>query len=594
MIIIYINVNESLHLEIKMALAYGNYHELSHQIRFLLFEIGIGLPQSSIDYFITLAHRDALKRLQQAALKEQLLDAPIASHHVHDLLDQLQIRLKKALPASQFFQWQNMRNDLDESIANDALAQAYKQCWNTQIHNEALTHSSLWSWMNKSQTAYQTLLFLEQWGCIGDSYLPTFRTKKGFTRREVLQNSPEFQAKISIHWCALSKENAFIPLQPDRFHNQIAEQFPKEYTLWRERLVLHHLDPDNYYPIPVHPWQWRNQIQPVYASLIDKKRLILLPHHQSLMPSMSLDMMFPLDNSRALIHLATSINTPEMHHSNSTTLNNHSPELMNWLNSLLIRTNHYENSLFLMNQLACISLQDHNISEHRNKKLTASFYQNPINLINKNQKLVPLPSLFSNSPITHKPLIIEIINESGLAPVPYFAFYCYKILLGSLHLFLKHGVVLETLEQNMLIIFEESIPRGLILKKLTDIKIDDRFFVTTKEHSELPLSTSLKTITPDELSTSFIKNILQKNIKRWVNALTAEFQLAETLLWNEVHHALNKVLAEIATDIDPQTLSWQKKQLFQDTWQHQCVFTMKLSSNSFKSVYIQEENPLID
>ncbi len=74
-----------------MALAYGNFHELSHQLRFLLFEIGIGLPQNSIDYFITLAHRELLNRLQQAALMEGLINAPIASHHVHDFINQLEV-----------------------------------------------------------------------------------------------------------------------------------------------------------------------------------------------------------------------------------------------------------------------------------------------------------------------------------------------------------------------------------------------------------------------------------------------------------------------------------------------------------------------
>lgn len=576
----------------QMALAYGNFHELSHQIRFLLFEIGIGLPQNSIDYFITLAHRDALKRLQHAAIAEQLLDDPIASHHVHDLIDQLQARLKKSLPASQFFQWQNLRNELDESIANDALAHAYKQCWNTQIRNEALHHSSLWSWLNDKQTSYQTLLFLEQWGCMGNTYQPSFRAKKGFTRREVLQNSPEFQAKISIHWCALSKEKAFIPKQSNNFHTQIAEKFPKEYALWRERLMFSYLDPDNYYPIPVHPWQWRNQIQSMCAPLIDKKRLILLPHHQSVMPSMSFDTMIPIDNSRALIHLPISINTPETQHSKTAALNHNHPELMHWVNSLLNRTNNYENSLFIANRLTNISLQDHNIPEHNHKKLAASFHQNPINLINKNQKLVPLTSLFANSPITNTPLLIEIIKASGLDPVSYFALYCYKILFSSVQLFLKQGLVLETQEHNMLIIFEENTPRGLILKNLTDIKISDRFFFNSVENPELPSTAPLKTINLEELRTFFIQNTLQNNIKSWINILNIQFQLPTTLLWNEVHQVLKRIFDEISNDIDPRILNWQKNQLLHEAWQHQCLFTMKLSTNSSKNVYVEKTNPL--
>lgn len=576
-----------------MALAYGNFHELSHQIRFLLFEIGIGLPQNSIDYFITLAHRNALKRLHHAAIKEKLLDAPIASHHVHDLIDQLQVKLKTSHPASQFFKWQNMHDDLDESIANDALAQAYKQCWNTQIRNEALHHNSLWSWVNDNQTSYQTLLFLEQWGCMGSTYHPTFRAKKGFTRREVLQNSPEFQAKIRIHWCALRKDKAFIPIQSDTFLTQIADEFPTEYALWRERLIFNHLDPDNYYPIPVHPWQWRNHILPMCAPMIDKKHLILIAHHQSVIPSMSFDTMLPLDSPRSLIHLTTSINIPETQCSNSSTLNYGAPGLVKWVTSLLFSTNNYDNSLFLANRLTTIGLQDPDIPEHKHKLLAASFYQNPIELINKNQKLVPLTSLFAHSPITNTPLLVEIIKASGLAPLPYFALYCYKVLSSSVQLFLKQGLVLETYEHNILVIFEENKPQGLILKDLTDIKISSSLFSNTAEHPALPTAAPVRTINLDELRISFIQNTLQNNINRWVNLFNTQYQLPTTLLWSEVHQILNKIFNQISNDGNPGILEWQKMQLLHEAWQYQCLFTMKLYANPIKNVYITEKNPLI-
>ncbi len=576
-----------------MALAYGNFHELSHQIRFLLFEIGIGLPQNSIDYFITLAHREALKRLQYALIAEQLIEAPIASHHVHDLLDQLQIKLKKSLPASQFFQWNTLRKNLDESIANDALAQAYKQCWNTQIKNEALHYNSLWSWIIENQTSYQTLMFLEQWGCQGNSYQPAFRAKKGFTRREVLQNSPEFQAKISIHWCALSKQKAFIPIQATNFHTQIETEFPKEYAHWRERLILNHLDPDDYYPIPVHPWQWRNQIQPLCATMIDKKSLILLPHHQSLIPSMSAGMMLPLASSNSLIHLSLANNTSETPHHHSTSLNCCHPQLEHWLNSLLIRDNNYDSSLFLVNRLTSISLHAHDIPEYEHKKFSASIHQNPIHLINKNQKLVPLPSLFANSPITNVPLIIEIIQESGLTPLSYFALYCRKVLFSSIQLFLKHGIVFETSVQNTSVIFEEHKPQGLILKELTDIKISDRSPLNTGENPERP-ATALKTAGMGELRASLIQNTLQQNIKRWVNTLNIQLEIPKKLLWDEVHQTLNTLFNELTNEIEPRILQQQKDLLLHEAWLHQCLFTMELSAHSFPNFFVPEENPLAE
>ena len=575
-----------------MALAYGNFHELSHQIRFLLFEIGIGLPQNRIDYYITLAHRDALKRLQHAALAEGLIEGPIATHHVHDLIDQLQVNLKKKRPESRFFQWSTIRNELDESIANDALAQAYKQCWNTQIRNEANGHHSLWSWMNKTQTAYETLLFLEQWGCAGNSYQPTFRAKTGLSRREVLQNSPEFQSKISIHWCALLKNIVSIPSQALQFNDLIAREFPTEFLLWRERVLLHHLNPEDYYPLPVHPWQWRNQLQIKCSALIDNKSLVLLPHHQTLIPSMSFDAMLPPDCPRALINLTSALNTSGLSTANSFALKKQNTEVFRWINTLLKANNHYKNTVFLADEISAIGVKHDTLPDYVQNKLSASLRQNPIDFLKSHQKAVPLTSLFSNSPLSNAPLIIEIIKESGLEPLNYFANYCRTILFGALHLMLKHGVILEAQHHQILVIFTDNTPQGLIYKDLEQIVVGEHLFFNAEEQQRgLPIDTRLNTRNLNLLSTRFIQNTLQNNIKLWIEALNTAYQIPVIQLWSCVHHIIHTVLNELVQDINHQLIVRLEQLLFNEAWQHQCSFTMRLSSNSYKNTTVHEVNP---
>ena len=380
-----------------MALAYGNFHELSHQLRFLLFEIGIGLPQSNIDYFITLAHKNALQRLQHSALREGLIHSPIASHHVHDFIDQLQMALKHSNPESQFYQWNSIRDELDESIANDALALAYKQRWDTQICNEASPYDSLWCWINNNQTARQAFLFLEQWGQQGHPTYPGFRAKMGFTRREVLQNSPEFQAKISLHWCALSKNQ--IRTKPDsiEFNTLIAREFPKEFKLWQEKLTFNHINPQEYVPVPVHPWQWRNKLQTTCSQLTDNKSIILLPHHQTAMPSMSFGTMMPIEHSNTLIKLAVNSPTPDLSENDQPAC-----AISRWINSLLTQSDHYQNTLFLANELAGLNVNSPAIPKYCHKELSVNLLQHPVNLIGSEQKIVPLTSLFANSPLSKK------------------------------------------------------------------------------------------------------------------------------------------------------------------------------------------------
>ncbi|HAT8178390.1 TPA: siderophore biosynthesis protein [Legionella pneumophila] len=574
-----------------MALAYGNFHELSHQLRFLLFEIGIGLPQNSVDYFITLAHKNTLNRLQHASIKEGLIQSAIASHHVHDFIDQLQIKLKNSMPESKFFQWNKIREALDESIANEALAYAYRQNWNTQLRNEAIQYKSLWAWINNELSPDQTLLFFEQWGSIGHPYHPAFRAKTGFTRREVLQNSPEFQAKVSVHWCALNKTKIQSINPKIEYTNRISQEFPKEYFYWREKLLFSHINPDDYYPIPVHPWQWRNQLQMAFASLIDNKSLILLPHHQTLIPSLSPDIMMPTKSTQCTLKLATTLSTSltgKLNNSDNMVL------LTSWLDSLLAKTNYYQNTLFICKNLENISAYDQTLCEYNQKKLLFGLYQNPLHHIRQDQRVVPLPALLAASPCTNKPLLIEIIKASGLHPITYFTEYCHKILFGQLHLLLKYGIALEVEQHNILVIFNDNKPQGVIIREPSNIKICHHELFKNVQKPDLPDHLSIYTKDLNTARTLFIQGALKNNLHHLIGCLRDEYQISEKTLWGLTCQVIKTIFQDLYKDIDPRILSWQQHLLLYDNWEHQPELLLSLHSNLNPNTKIKEYNPLCE
>ncbi|KGP64332.1 siderophore biosynthesis protein [Legionella norrlandica] len=570
-----------------MALAYGNFHELSHQLRFLLFEIGIGLPQNSIDYFITLAHKNTLERLQQTALAEKLISSTIASHHIHDFIDQLQIRLKNSMPESQFFQWNKIRKELDESIANEALAQAYKQNWNIQLRNEATQYNNFWDWVNHELSSYQSLLFLEQWGCVGHPYHPAFRAKMGFTRREVLQNSPEFQAKISVHWCALSKVKAESKHFID-YIRLIAQEFPIEYLYWREKLLFGHFNPDDYFPIPVHPWQWRNQLQIAFAPLIDNKSLILLPHHQTLIPSLTHNMMMPQSSTLYTLKLETTLNSSFMEQED---YSDYMASLTGWVDSLLDRTNHYKNTLFISKNIVNINIPQ-DTPKHEQKNLAVGLHQNPIHLITQGQRAVPLSSLFAISPCTKVPLIIEIIQASGLQPMTYFAQYCYKLLFGQFHLLLKYGVALKIEQQNVLVIFEQNMPQGIVIKNLSHLQICHHELFKDIQKPNVPEPLAIYTKDLNHLRALIVQGTLKNNLYHWIQCLNSNYHILEKKLWSVVRGVIQSVFQDLSKDkaIDLRLLSWQQHLMLYEDWEYQPLFTLCLNPNT--STMIKQANPL--
>ncbi|MFO9415575.1 siderophore biosynthetic protein FrgA [Legionella pneumophila serogroup 1] len=572
-----------------MALAYGNFHELSHQLRFLLFEIGIGLPQNSVDYFITLAHKNTLKRLQHASIKEGLIQSAIASHHIHDFIDQLQIKLKNSMPESKFFQWRKIREALDESIANEALAYAYRQNWNTQLRNEAMHYKSLWTWINNELSPYQTLLFLEQWGSLRHPYHPAFSAKTGFTRREVLQNSPEFQAKVSVHWCALNKTKIQSISPKIDYANQISQEFPKEYFYWREKLLFSHINPDDYYPIPVHPWQWRNQLQMAFASLIDNKSLILLPHHQTLIPSLSPDIMMPTQSTQCTLKLATTLSTSmagKLDNSDDMVL------LTRWIDSLLAKTNYYQNTLFICKNLESMSAYDQTLSECNRVKLLFGLYQNPLHKIRQDQRAVPLPALLTDSPCSNTPLLIEIIKASGLHPTTYFTEYCYKMLFGQLHLLLKYGLALEVEQHNILVIFDDNKPQGIIIKEPNNLKLCNHELFKNVQKPNAPDSLSIYTKDLNQVRTLFIQGTLKNHLHHLIGCLRNEYQIPSRTLWGLARQVMQTVFKDLSKDIDPHILSWQQHLLLHDNWEHQPELLLSLHSKINRNITIKEYNPL--
>lgn len=131
-----------------------------------------------------------------------------------------------------------------------------------------------------------------------------------------------------------------------------------------------------------------------FASLIDNKSLILLPHHQTLIPSLSPDIMMPTQSTQCTLKLATTLSTSmagKLDNSDDMVL------LTRWIDSLLAKTNYYQNTLFICKNLESMSAYDQTLSECNRVKLLFGLYQNPLHKIRQDQRAVPLPALLTDS-----------------------------------------------------------------------------------------------------------------------------------------------------------------------------------------------------
>lgn len=566
--------------------------ELNHLMHHLLIKKGLSCSPKEFDVFMSIAYQQCVTRLEHAALCEGLIDRPSDSCSVPQYLKLLKQYQQKKNQSGFFERWNSLEQELEESINNQALALAYHQYWQQSLKSEAKSHRSLWSWLTEHHDSQHNMMFLEQWGCMGHPYHPNFRVKKGFNAEETIHYSPEFNAQVTIHWVAVHRTMAFTSIDQTSFQLLFVSHFPVEFQHWSSGLKEKQLDPDDYLPLPVHPWQWDNKLKSLCSAMLDSNKFLMIPELQKTKPSMSFRTMMPFDNHSPHLKLAVGVHTTSAMRTVSPASVFNSSMLSEWLTTLLERHNNFERGLFLARDLAGINVSDHSIPAHEKKHVAMLVRENPVRFANESQQIVPLAALFGLSPLSQNPLLIELIEHSTLNPEAYFSEYCHCVLAGQLYLLVRYGIALEAHQQNTLIIIQNNRPTGLVIRDLGGITLCYHHIFDLVDKPELHPESSIISTELTDLSNKFIHGNLISNLTPWVNSLHSVYGISIDSLWRQVRTVLKGLLDCYRSEINPFIYQWAHQQFLSRPWQQKSLLAMRLNQDQDESVFFKRENPL--
>ncbi|CAM2927208.1 IucA/IucC family protein [Legionella worsleiensis] len=566
--------------------------EVAHPLHVVLFEKILHHSPQELDAFIEMAYQDCFSRLQHAARSEQLIEHEYTLCSIHHYLDLLKTYQNTKHPAGLFDRWSGLREELEESILNQAFALVYRHHWQQTLNAQANEYPTLWAWLSAHFDQQQLLNFLEQWGCTGHPYHPNFRMKKGFTPQEVIHYSPEFNTQVTIHWVAVHCSLAFTSIAPLNYRLLFAHHFAQEYQCWAQALLSMHRNPDDYLPLPVHPWQWTNKIKELCSSFIASGQMMLIPDVQETRPSMSFRTMMPLSGNKPHLKLAVGVHTTSAMRTVSPASAYNSTTLSTWLSELLAQHQHFGGTLYIARDLAGINLADSSIPPHEKKHTALIVRENPLNHIKEQQRLVPLAALFARSSVSHMPLLVEIIQNSKVNPRAYWSEYCHCVLAGQLYLMLRYGVALEAHQQNTLVIMQNHRPVGLVIRDLGGIKISNNELHRQITKPHLHPDSTITCSELDGLSQLFIHGNLLSNLTPWIHCLNAAYGFAIEQLWQQVNMILKGLLEHFMEEIHPAVYRSHYQHLLNMPWQHKSLLTMRLNQNQDEIQYFALENPL--
>ncbi|CAN1600973.1 IucA/IucC family protein [Pseudomonas mediterranea] len=119
---------------------------------------------------------------------------------------------------------------------------------------------------------------LEQHFMDAHSYHPCYKSRIGFTLHDNTRYGPEFASPIAIVWLAVAKSCGAMNHSSKMDFDAFIRQEAGEKRLQQLAAILENRAqaPDDYWVIPVHPWQWENTIVPTFYPELLSGELIYL------------------------------------------------------------------------------------------------------------------------------------------------------------------------------------------------------------------------------------------------------------------------------------------------------------------------------
>ncbi|MFI8432034.1 IucA/IucC family protein, partial [Pseudomonas sp. NPDC078863] len=169
--------------------------------------------------------------------------------------------------------------EIDDSFINDTLCLAFHEQWTLKLHESMnpLHQGNLLSHLKNSSGATNPTSVLEQWGTLGHPWHPNYKTKLGLNTEQVINYSPEFEARFPVLLCALHRQFAHVETLAGTadYWQWWSKHFPQAAQQLTATLHAQGLEAGDYLPLPSHPWQARQELPQLFADAIGDKLLVL-------------------------------------------------------------------------------------------------------------------------------------------------------------------------------------------------------------------------------------------------------------------------------------------------------------------------------
>ncbi len=497
--------------------------------------------------------------------------------------------------------WQHFVEEISNHIENDALSLWSMDLWNKVIVEQVTKtkHQSLIEWLLQSEFSHEIDLFFEQWIAEGHPYHPCAKTKLGLTRFEALKYSPEFHQETNLSIAAIHQSLVQIEqCEQSDYKIWFANHFADINNEWQQACIKQQLNPADYAPIPIHPWQEQHTIKQKFAHLLEKKLLVIFSHIKlSSKPTLSFRTVIPSNtNLSPHIKLPVAVQTTSAVRTVSPNSTENGPKISKILQNILEKEKHFAGSLNIMREQ--FGLHVNIMPEDDKRHLSCLYRENARKYIANKQLGIVVAALFEISPVSQVPLIIELMQlanatDQQQAIIHYFREYTQMVLQSFLTLYLRYGIALEGHQQNTLAVFEKGKLHHLIARDFGGVRIH----LPTLKASGYTLAPYPNSATIVDQRSEARKKCLhttyQYHLGELIHTLATHFNLDESLFWQEVAAITIAIFNANKQQMDPSAWQQDYDAILKNEWDFKALLRMRLADTSHQYIYVKIPNPLV-
>ncbi len=496
--------------------------------------------------------------------------------------------------------WQQFTDEIHNHVQNFSLS-----LWVRDYHRQLIqsktsadTHRYLCEWLENESLFPNKTLFFEHWVTHGHPYHPCSKTKLGLSIDEVIHYSPEFGHETKILIAAIHRDHLHIEgIPPSEFYCEwFFDYFSESIASWNHYLNNCSLDPKLFVPIPIHPWQATHVINDRFHDLLERKKLFIFKDLQiSTYPTLSFRTMMGAGNLYAPhMKLPVAVHTTSALRTVSPASCENGPKLSQVLHDILLKENHFGNRLRVMFEQFGIYVKGYDDSQA--KHLSAIFRDNANLHLSPDELGIVVNALFETSPTSKQPIFIELMSLANALTVSsalqYFRNYTRIVLESYLDLYLLYGIALEAHQQNTLAVFHTGKPVATIARDFGGLRVHLPTLQSCGYSiNPYPGSATFRS-DKNEVRNKLLHTTYQYHFGEWIYHLSEYFKIPETHFWKIVREETETRFHALKKRLPSEIWNEEYEAILQRDWVLKALLRMRLNNLSHDYIYIPLKNPL--